>query len=92
LIVTWNNAAPFRTLASPRFGEVEGDNADPRPGTHSPYGFLLASGAGVPARLQGAGRLVDVAPTALKLLDLTPPAHLEGVPLSALADYIPAKV
>ena len=53
LIVTWNNEAPFKCLASPRFGSIEGDNADPRPGTHSPYGFLLAAGAGVPSGLQG---------------------------------------
>jgi predicted AlkP superfamily phosphohydrolase/phosphomutase len=86
VIVTWNNEAHFKSLASPRFGSVEGDNADPRPGTHSPDGFLLAAGAGVPSGLQGSGRLVDVAPTAMKLLGLTVPAELEGVPLGALSD------
>jgi predicted AlkP superfamily phosphohydrolase/phosphomutase len=84
LIVTWNDEAPFTTLASPRFGSIEGENSDPRPGTHSPYGFLLAAGAGVPSRLEGCGRLVDVAPTAMKLLGLTPPAYMDGVPLSSL--------
>jgi predicted AlkP superfamily phosphohydrolase/phosphomutase len=84
LIVTWNNEATFQTIASPRFGWIEGDNADPRPGTHSPYGFLLAGGAGVPSGLQGCGRLVDVAPTVIKLLGLTPPGNMDGVPLSAL--------
>ncbi len=86
VIVMWNNEAPFKSLTSPRFGGVEGDNADPRPGTHSPDGFLLAAGAGVPSGLQGSGRLVDVAPTAMKILGLTPPANLDGVPLSALTD------
>jgi predicted AlkP superfamily phosphohydrolase/phosphomutase len=81
LIVTWNGDAPFTSLASPRFGCIEGDNADPRPGTHSPYGFLLAAGAGVPHELPGSGRLVDVAPTAMKFLGLTPPAHMDGAPL-----------
>jgi predicted AlkP superfamily phosphohydrolase/phosphomutase len=84
LIVTWNDEAPFKSLASSRFGIIEGDNADPRPGTHSPYGFLLAAGVGLPQRLQGRGRLVDVAPTVMKLLGLTPPANMDGVPLSAL--------
>jgi predicted AlkP superfamily phosphohydrolase/phosphomutase len=84
LIVTWNDEAPFKSLASSRFGSIEGDNADPRPGTHSPYGFLLAAGVGLPQRLQGRGRLVDVAPTVMKLLGLTPPANMDGVPLSAL--------
>ena len=86
LIVTWNNQAPFKSLASPRFASIEGDNADPRPGTHSPDGFLLAAGAGLPQGLHGRGRLVDVAPTVMKLLGLTPPANTDGVPLSALTD------
>jgi predicted AlkP superfamily phosphohydrolase/phosphomutase len=86
LIVTWNDEAPFTSLASPRFGCIEGDNADLRPGTHSPYGFLLAAGGGVPHGLQGSGHLVDVAPTVMKLLGLTPPANMDGVPLSTLTN------
>jgi len=86
LIVTWNDEAPFTSLASPRFGHIEGENSDPRPGTHSPYGFLLAAGTGVPARLQGCGHLVDVPPTAMKLLGFTPPATMDGVPLIVLTD------
>ena len=84
LIVTWNNEATFRTIASPRFGCIEGDNSDPRPGTHSPYGFLLAGGAGVPSGLQGCGRLVDVAPTAMRFLGLSPPSSMDGVALTGL--------
>lgn len=86
LIVTWNNEAPFKSLASPRFASIEGDNADPRPGTHSSVGFLLAVGAGVPSGFQSSGRLVDVAPTVMKLLGLTAPANMDGVPLSGLID------
>lgn len=86
LIVTWNDEAPFTSLSSPRFGCIEGDNADPRPGTHSPYGFLLAAGAGVPHGLQDSGRLVDVAPTVMKLLGLTPPSNIDGAPLSTLTN------
>jgi predicted AlkP superfamily phosphohydrolase/phosphomutase len=86
LIVTWNDEVAFTTLASPRFGCIEGETADPRPGTHSPYGFLLAGGAGVPHALQGGGRLVDVAPTVMKFLGLTPPSNMDGAPLSALTD------
>jgi predicted AlkP superfamily phosphohydrolase/phosphomutase len=84
LIVTWNNAAPFKSVASPRFGSIEADNTDPRPGTHSPYGFLLAAGADISSGLRSSGRLVDVAPTVLKLLGLALPADLDGVPLGAL--------
>lgn len=86
LIVTWSTEAPFASLASPRLGNVEGDSADPRPGTHSPYGFLLATGPGIPNGTQGSGRLVDVAPTVMKLLGLTPPANFDGLPLRTLTD------
>jgi predicted AlkP superfamily phosphohydrolase/phosphomutase len=86
LIVSWNNEAPFTTIASPRFGCIEGENADPRPGTHSPYGFLLALGAGLPQGLRGRGRLVDVAPTVMQLLGLTLPANFDGMPLNVLTD------
>jgi predicted AlkP superfamily phosphohydrolase/phosphomutase len=78
LIVTWNNKTPFKSVGSPVFGSVEGDKADPRPGTHSPHGFLLAVGAGLPQGLRGSGHLLDVAPTVMELLGLTPPAGLDG--------------
>jgi predicted AlkP superfamily phosphohydrolase/phosphomutase len=84
VIVAWNNQAPFTSLASPRIGRIEGDNADLRPGTHSPNGFLLAAGAGVPRAAKCSGRLVDVAPTAMKLLGLSLPTDFDGVPLKAL--------
>jgi predicted AlkP superfamily phosphohydrolase/phosphomutase len=86
LIVTWNDEAAFTSLASPRFGCIEGDTADPRPGTHAPYGFLLAAGAGVPHAQQGGGRLVDVAPTVMKLLGLTPSVNIDGMSLRALTE------
>jgi predicted AlkP superfamily phosphohydrolase/phosphomutase len=82
LIVTWNHEAPFKSLASPRFGRVEAESADPRPGTHSPEGFLLALGPGIPTGDHATGRLVDVAPTILQLLGITLPTHLDGEPLS----------
>jgi predicted AlkP superfamily phosphohydrolase/phosphomutase len=78
LIVTWNNETSFKSIGSPRFGSVDGENADPRPGTHSPYGFLLAVGAGLPQGLRSSGHLLDVAPTAMELLGLTRPVGLDG--------------
>lgn len=87
VIVAWNNEAPFTSLTSPRFGRIEGDNADLRPGTHSPDGFLLAAGAGVRKGLRDHGRLIDVAPTAMKMLGLTVPAHMDGSPLNALTNH-----
>jgi predicted AlkP superfamily phosphohydrolase/phosphomutase len=91
LIVTWDDALPFTALASPRLGLVEGASPDPRPGTHSPRGFLLAAGAGIPRGQRGDGHLRDVAPTVLGLLGLEPAPEMDGCALTALgiADGIP---
>jgi predicted AlkP superfamily phosphohydrolase/phosphomutase len=91
IIVAWNNEAPFTSLASPRIGRIEGDNADLRPGTHSPDGFLLAAGAGMHKGLRDYGRLIDVAPTAMKLLGLTLPVNFDGVPLTVLSGKAEAR-
>jgi predicted AlkP superfamily phosphohydrolase/phosphomutase len=86
IIVTWNNKASFKTLASPRFGSIEGENTDLRPGTHSPFGFLLATGADIPSKRHSRARLVDVAPTALQFLGLSPSAQMQGAPVTELLD------
>ncbi len=78
LVVSWEDEAPFDALGSPRAGEVTGSNPDRRTGTHSPEAFLLTVGPGVPPGLQGSARLVDVAPTALKLLGLKTGKAMEG--------------
>ncbi len=78
LVVSWEDEAPFEALASPRAGEVTGSNPDRRTGTHSPEAFLLAVGPGIPRGGQGAARLVDVAPTALKILGLKTGRQMEG--------------
>jgi predicted AlkP superfamily phosphohydrolase/phosphomutase len=88
LVVTWNNQASFKSLASPRFGSIEGENADLRPGTHSPFGFLLATGAELSKGLRDRARLVDVAPTAMRFLGLSPSANMDGVPLTELTDDV----
>ena len=80
LIVTWNDDSPIDSLVSPRVGEVAGVNPDRRPGTHSPLGFLIAVGAGIPAGSNQSGRLVEVAPTILKLLGLHSGKEMEGRP------------
>jgi predicted AlkP superfamily phosphohydrolase/phosphomutase len=81
LIVTWNDEAPISAITSSRVGLIEGVNPDPRPGTHSTSGFLLASGPGFPRGGRGHGRLVDVAATVLQLLGLTDLPDIDGRPL-----------
>jgi len=78
LVVSWEDEAPIEALASPRAGEVTGTNPDRRTGTHSPEAFLLSVGAGIAPGLESSARLVDVAPTALKLIGLKPGKEMEG--------------
>jgi predicted AlkP superfamily phosphohydrolase/phosphomutase len=83
LVVTWNDEAPLVALQSPRVGVVEGVNPDPRTGTHSPHGFALADGPGIPKAREGRGHLCDLAPTVLELVGLRP-VGLDGKCLEAL--------
>lgn len=80
IMVAWNNAGPFRSLASPGMGSVERDTPDPRTGTHSWRGFCLAQGKNFPARASATARLQDVAPTLLGLIGVEPKG-MDGVPM-----------
>jgi predicted AlkP superfamily phosphohydrolase/phosphomutase len=85
IIVTWNEEAPINGVTSPRIGLVEEASPDPRTGTHSTSGFLIAAGPGIPAASRGQGHLLDVAPTVFQLLGLEPGRNtFEGRPLHAL--------
>jgi predicted AlkP superfamily phosphohydrolase/phosphomutase len=86
IIVTWNDEAPIDGLSSPRVGLVEEASPDPRTGTHSTSGFLLAAGPEVAPGPGGHGHLLDVAPTVLELLGLEPKYDtIEGQPIQAVA-------
>ena len=67
-------------LVSPRFGEVRFPTPDRFPsgrsGNHHPRGWYLLAGTGAAAIADG--RVVDLAPDVLRLLDLTPPAGMHG--------------
>lgn len=90
LVVSWEDEAPFEALASPRAGEIAGSNPDRRTGTHSPEAFLLAVGPGIAPGTHGSARLVDVAPTALKLVGLKPAKETEGRPIDF--EQVPAEL
>lgn len=90
LVVSWEEEASFEALVSPRAGEVAGSNPDRRTGTHSPQAFLLTIGPRVAPGVQGSARLVDVAPSALKLLGLRPGKEMEGRPIDFESIAAPA--
>ena len=81
VVVTWNDEAPIAGLAIPGVGIVEGPSPDPRSGTHSGTGFLLACGPGIPAGRSSRAKLVQVAPTVLRRLGLAEDFKLDGEPL-----------
>jgi predicted AlkP superfamily phosphohydrolase/phosphomutase len=85
VVVTWNDRAPLVSVTSPRIGLVEGTNPDPRPGTHSQSGFVLAAGPAIPAHDEGRGHVTDVAPTVLRLLDVHMMQNFDGKPLESLS-------
>ena len=81
VMVTWNAEVPLVSLRSARVPLIEGVNPDTRTGTHSPFGFLVAAGPGIPPGGQGRGHLTDVAPTVLEWLGLPRTSALDGKPL-----------
>jgi predicted AlkP superfamily phosphohydrolase/phosphomutase len=83
LLVAWNMRPPFRRLRSASLGVVEIAQDDVRSGQHRPVGWMVGTGGGVPssgsAELRGPSTsLLDVAPTVLSTLGVTPPPELSG--------------
>jgi predicted AlkP superfamily phosphohydrolase/phosphomutase len=86
LIVVWTPEAATGEVASARIGTVALPSPDPRPGTHTDPGFLLACGPELPrgGTLEG-GDILDIAPTILARHGVRPPGHMEGRVLPQLA-------
>jgi predicted AlkP superfamily phosphohydrolase/phosphomutase len=80
IMVTWSDEAALVGLQSPGIGILTGPNPDDRPGTHSSTAFLLGAGGGI-QRGSYRGHLVDIAPTVLTRLGVSPIAGLDGRPL-----------
>jgi predicted AlkP superfamily phosphohydrolase/phosphomutase len=86
LVVIWAPDAATGEVASARIGTVALPSPDPRPGTHTDPGFMLACGPQIArgGTLEG-GDILDIAPTLLARHGVTPPDHMEGKILAQLA-------
>jgi hypothetical protein len=79
LVVRWDPAGPISSVTSPRTGVVTLPSPDPRTGTHTGPGFVVATGPGISAgsSLQH-GHVLDFAPTLLARMGVTAPDHMHG--------------
>jgi predicted AlkP superfamily phosphohydrolase/phosphomutase len=82
VVVSWNDEAAIGALEIPGRGTVAGPNPDPRTGTHSTSGFLLAAGPVVAPGKREQAQLTQVAPTVLARLGLCNDFKLDGAPLA----------
>jgi predicted AlkP superfamily phosphohydrolase/phosphomutase len=70
IVVSWSNDAPISALTIPNLDTIEGQSPDPRTGTHSTAGFLLAVGPRIPQGQKSTGHLCQIAPTVLQRLNV----------------------
>lgn len=85
IVVRWSDApaAGTKVIVSPRYGTVRwpmpGRNQSGRSGNHSGHGYFVAAGGGIPpgGSVEG-GHILDLAPTACRLLGMEPPASMTG--------------
>jgi predicted AlkP superfamily phosphohydrolase/phosphomutase len=85
LIVRWREtpAARHHAVVSPRYGRIPwptpGKNPDGRSGHHRSTGWVIATGAGIaPGSVLPRASVLDLAPTALALLDEPEPYPMRG--------------
>ena len=79
LVVRWNPERPITCACSQRLQRVTENSPDPRPGTHSGPGFMLAAGPGIASGRDGSrGHIVDIAPTLLAHMAVPAPTHMRG--------------
>ena len=82
LTVLWDHSFPWGSLHSPRFGTLRLHRQDGRTGSHTPHGFVLVTGPGVPACAKWEGRSIyDIAPTVMNAAGVPIPPDLDGRPL-----------
>jgi predicted AlkP superfamily phosphohydrolase/phosphomutase len=89
LAVLWEQSFPWESVYSPRFGQLHLRRQDARSGSHTPHGFVLAMGPGVPSGIEVNGSSIySIGPTVLDLAGVPIPPEFEGAPLSVRADKV----
>lgn len=89
LIVVWHEC-PTDVVDSPDLGRI-GPVTFNRPGGHRAQGFMMAQGPGiVPGSDVLGGRVIDLAPTILGLLNAPVPNHFDGQPLFKVSTSVGA--
>jgi predicted AlkP superfamily phosphohydrolase/phosphomutase len=78
LTVIWNDEDQIREVYSERLGLVSETPVDPRTGTHSPLGFMIARGPRCKPGTIQAGHIADLAPTLLTHFGINPPSEMDG--------------
>ena len=82
LTVLWEQGFSWDSISSPRIGELRLRKQDSRSGSHTPYGFFVAAGNGIPAGRNLTGHSIyDIAPTILHAVGMRPNASMDGVPM-----------
>ena len=82
IVLGWQETYATDVVESPHVGRI-GPVAHYRAGSHRSEGFALAAGPGIAEGSETPrGHALDIAPTILSLMGLTPTEHVEGKPLA----------
>lgn len=85
ITVLWEQSFAWRDVQSPRFGRLTIRKQDGRTGSHTPTGFMLAAGPGIPAGVEVDGASTyDIAPTILALAGVPVPRNYDGRALAVV--------
>jgi predicted AlkP superfamily phosphohydrolase/phosphomutase len=80
--VLWDQRFPWNSLHSPSLGTFHLPRQDARSGSHTPRGFVILTGPGVPRGAELTDRSIyDIAPTVLHAAAVPIPPDLDGSPL-----------
>ena len=82
ITVLWDQSFAWNAIHSPRLGTLRIRRQDARTGSHTPLGFVLVEGPGVPAGFAlDEQSIYDIAPTILDAASVPIPAYCDGRPL-----------